>query len=349
MKKINLYRSAVAFLIIILSFNACKKDNNINNTITDTTNPTVLSGPDSVTAGAVVVIEGKGLAQIKSILFENGKVPAGFNPVFNNSGAIVFRVPDTAWAGPTNITFTNAKGAQFTFPTVVVAFPLVTSVSTTDFESGDIITIKGSNLLSVTEVALLNTAGVALGVNATIISKDNNEVQVQMPVTTATNVQLQVSNVSGKIIPQIELINLDQTYKLFTEDESNADVNGQGWEGTYSISSDEKVSGLKSVKMAISGGYGAFKPVNKHTTLLANYTTLAFWIKGGDTEKRFNVSVNSVQSQTITVPAKVWTRFTLPLSVWKSIGETELKHVVFQYLSATETPTFYFDNIILIK
>lgn len=346
MKKINLFGFAMPFLLVIFLLGACKKDSNNND---NADNPTVVSGPDSVTAGAVVVIEGRGLGQLKTILFENGKVPAGFNPVFNNSGAIVFRVPDTAWAGPTKIIFTNAKGTQFTFPTVVVAFPLVTTVSSTDFSSGDIITIKGNNLLSVTEVALLNTAGVSLGVNAKIVSKSNTEVVIEMPVTTATKVQLQVSNVSGKVIPQVQMINMDQAYKLFIEDESNASINGQGWEGTYSISADEKVSGQYSLKMAISGGYGAFKPVNRNTTLLANYTTLAFWIKGGDTEKRFNVYVNTVQPQTITVPAKVWTRFALPLSSWKNAGETELKHIVFQYLSGTETPTFYFDNIILIK
>jgi len=345
MKKINVFGIAMAFLMMICFFSACKKDNANNNA----DNPTITSGPDSVTAGAVVMLEGKGLGQVSTILFENGNVPAGFNPVFNNSGAIVFRVPDTAWAGPTKIILTNAKGTQFSYSTVVVAFPLVTSVSATDFSSGDQISIKGNNLLSASEVALLSPAGIALGVNATIVSKSNNEVVIQMPVTTATKVKLQVSNVSGKVIPEIEMINMDQAYKMFTEDETNADVNGQGWEGTYSISSEQKIGGLKSVKMAVSGGYGAFKPVNKHNTPLANYTTLAFWIRGGDNEKRFNVSVNSVQSQTITVPPKVWTRFTLPLSVWKSVGETELKHVVFQYLSGSETPTFYFDNIILIK
>src|SRR5258707_8432932 len=92
--------SAIAYMFAaVLIFASCKKDDGNSNP---------KSGgiaPDSASAGNVLTLTGTDLADMRSIVFDNGNVPAGFNPNFNTSGAVIFRVPDTANGGNQNIIF----------------------------------------------------------------------------------------------------------------------------------------------------------------------------------------------------------------------------------------------------
>ncbi|WP_350340187.1 hypothetical protein [Paraflavitalea speifideaquila] len=81
---------------------------------------------------------------MRSIVFDNGNVPAAFNPVFNTSNAVIFRVPDTANGGDQNIIFTNIDGRSVKVPFSVVALPAVATVFPVDFQAGTSITLTGA-------------------------------------------------------------------------------------------------------------------------------------------------------------------------------------------------------------
>lgn len=325
-------------LLIGSIFTACKKDDNMEASSNPQANPLeVVEGPP----GTVVTVTGSGLAGMRSIIFDNNQVPAPFNPVFNNANAVLFRVPDTAYGGLQNIILTNNLGREISLPFTVIALPSVASIFPAEFTAGSEVTITGNNLETAERVVLVG------GAEATIISNSRREMVVQMPGSDADRVRLNITNESGDYTYGADLINLDNTLQVFTENFGDG-FDNWSWGGSYTPSTEEFVLGSYGLQANMVGNsWGALSLHHGSGMSLADYQEVSFWIKGGAVETTYQFSINWNQQQNIAVPANDWTHFRFPLSIWKNEGINQVDDMVWQVEG--DGALIYFDNIIFIK
>ncbi len=350
MTYINKSFSVVAIVsLMAITFSSCKKDNSSANPVANKI------APDSASGGNVLTLTGSGLGNMRSIVFDKGSVPAPFNPTLNNDGAVVFRVPDTASGGPQNIVFTNAEGKSVTVAFKVIALVTVSDVSNYNFTSGTQITITGNNLDDVNSVVFTGTTTAA-----TIVSKAKRKLVINMPATTLNRSKLDITNASGKITTTQEFVNLDNAFKLFTDDYAPGYQDASWGDGGF-ISSTVFKSGTKSVgKKYAAGnwhqlGFG-WTNINKLTPA---YTYLSFWIKGGSVDYPLWISSSASpggfasfnDNDKIMVPANVWTYFKIPLSqldLWNTA--TSFNQLGWRIQGPNgQDETFYLDDVIFVK
>lgn len=345
MKKLFIKTTKYSFAVFMaaLLWSGCKKDD------AGIENPVIVSGPDSVKAGGVVILEGKDLAEMRSIIVEFGNTPVSFNPVLNNPNAVIFRVPDTAWGGPTNLILTNSKGKEIKYPLVVVTPPIIESISSTDYVGGMEITIKGNNFQFVTEVALLNMADEPTGETAEIISKNKTEMVIKMPASVSPKVKLRITNTSSTNITKQALVNIDLTRPVFLDGYAPRMENWSWGQTGFAISTTEKFFGNASLKADFSGktGGNAFRIWNRDKIAFENYQEVAFWIKGAASPLKFMFSLDQKAWQNIDVPANVWSYYSFPLSIWRNEGMTETNSLVLRW--ASDGTIIHIDNIVFIK
>ncbi|MBX6380491.1 MAG: IPT/TIG domain-containing protein [Thermoflavifilum aggregans] len=342
MQSFKLFHDKLILMAIMLSacgilFSSCKKNS--------ASVPVVQQVfPDSAAGNNVVYITGSGLSGIRSIIFDKGRVPAPFNPEFNTDHALIFRVPDTAFGGPQQIIITNAKGDSVVIPFTVIALPTVTSVSLPEFTTGTKITLTGNNLDDVTQVVLHGTND-----QASIVSQDRKTLVIQMPSTTVSRARLDITNSSGTITTQQELISVDNAKQLFTEDFGTGIYNWS-W-ATVSVSTDYAVLGTHSIKAVFApGGWQAISLHCDPTIDASQYTYYTFWIKG-DPNQDVQVDVRSENggtTQTITVPANVWTYYKFKTDF---ISGFPIERLDFQIHgpNGSNSATLYVDDILLVK
>ncbi|SFV34348.1 IPT/TIG domain-containing protein [Thermoflavifilum thermophilum] len=342
MRSFKLFHDKLILIAIMLSasgilFSSCKKNS--------ASTPVVSKiFPDSAAGNNVVYITGSGLSGIRSIIFDKGRVPAPFNPEFNTDHALIFRVPDTAFGGPQQIIITNTKGDSVVIPFTVIALPTITSVSLPEFTTGTKITLTGNNLDDVTQVILHGTND-----QATIVSKDRKTLVIQMPSTTVSRARLDITNSSGTITTQQELISVDNAKQLFTEDFGTGIYNWS-W-ATVSVSTDYAVLGTHAIKAVFAPG--SWQAISLHcdpTIDASQYTYYTFWIKGDPNQDvQMDVrSENGGTTQTITVPANVWTYYKLKTDF---ISGFPIERLDFQIHgpNGNNSATLYVDDILLVK
>ncbi|HMI02445.1 MAG TPA: IPT/TIG domain-containing protein [Pedobacter sp.] len=309
--------------------------------------------PEKASGNTVLTITGSGLGDMTSIVFEKGDVPASFNPVLNTDNAIIFRVPDTANGGVQNIILTNRLGAQVKVSFNVVALPLVNTASNYNFTADTQITLDGNNLADVTSVTLDGTAS-----SATIVSQTKKQMVIKMPATTVNSAKLVITNSTGPVTTSQVFVNLDNTYKIFTDDYNNGFENGS-W-GPASVSSDFAKSGAKSFKAGYNkGNWSADGFANWNgIAAMPTYNYLSFWVKGASQDYTLYVTGdaraggygNSDRSVPIIVPAKVWTYFKIPMTTLELWKKGPMKQLGF-WIEGPEKQdeAFYFDDVILVK
>ncbi|RYD87123.1 MAG: cell shape determination protein CcmA [Sphingobacteriales bacterium] len=339
-------------LLAALIITSCKKDDESKASANPTVNPM-----DSTQGapGAVVTITGKGLAGIKSIVFETNSVPAPFNPVFNNDNAIVFRVPDTAYGGEQNIILTNALDVQIKVPYKVIALPSVIAASNYNFTGGTQLTLIGNNLDDVVSVTLESD-----NQEATIVSKKRGELVITMPNTEEINTTLTITNATGPITTSQQFVNFDKAYTMFTEDYDNGFQNAS-W-ASASISTTEAKSGSNSFKMTYPAGnwtqFGfGWSDIPKSVETEYNYLT--FWIKGAS--KDYSLYIWSSASpggngtfedyNKILVPKDVWTYFKIPLTQLKLWANGNSYNQLGWRIQGPDgaDETFYLDDAAFVK
>lgn len=322
----------------MLAFSSCKKN-------LSTSTPVVKQVlPDSAAGNNVVYITGSGLSGIRSIVFDKGWVPAPFNPEFNTDHALIFRVPDTAFGGPQHIILKNAKGDSVVIPFTVIALPTITSASLPEFTTGTQITLTGNNLDDVTQVVLHGTQD-----QATIVAQDRKTLVIQMPSTTVSRAKLDITNSSGTITTQQEFISVDNAKQLFTED-FGPGIYNWSW-ATVGISTDYAVLGTHSLKAVFASG--SWQAISLHcdpTIDASQYAYYTFWIKG-DPNQDVQVDVRSENggtTQTITVPANVWTYYKFKTDF---ISGFPIERLDFQIHgpNGSNSATLYVDDILLVK
>lgn len=340
MKSILLNITKVIMLLAVsaLVMVSCDKDSDSDgraNPKADKLDPVKASG------GTVLTLTGTDLAEMRSIVFDNGNIPAAFNPVFNTSGAVIFRVPDTANGGDQNIIFTNIDGKSVTVPFSVVALPTVAAAFPVDFQAGTTITLTGGNLESVSKVVLDGTS-----TEATIVSKEKKKLVITMPAATVNTAKLVITNASGTMTTTQVFTNVEAAYAIF-KDELNTNFNDNSWSLTNTASTADKITGTASWQAAYSGSWGGMQLITKTKVNLAQYKYVTFWIKGADVEKKMKFNFNWTNDQTLTIPPNVWTYYKFDLSIFKNAGVTDLETFIMQIHE--DPKTLYFDNILLVK
>ena len=336
MKKILFSKLGLTSIFAItIIFSACKKDSD-GSPDYKAGNPVATEGirPDSGSGGTMLTLNGQGLGQMRSIVFDKKNVPAAFQSTLNTENAVIFRVPDTAYGGAQNIIFTNVDGKSLTVPFRVLAYPVASTVFPTDFEAGTTVTITGSNLDDVTAVVI------------TIVSKTRGKLVITMPASAVSRGFLKLTNATGSVVAAQEMVNVAKASIVFDEALQNG-FQDWGWGGTYTASTDDKITGAKSFKGAFdpAGSWGGIQLGGGNITITTEkYFT--FWAKGADIDKNVNVNLNWSNQKTITIPANKWTYFKYTLAT-DFPGTTAVNTVVFQING--DGKTIYFDNIMLVK
>ncbi|HKG07263.1 MAG TPA: IPT/TIG domain-containing protein [Pedobacter sp.] len=310
--------------------------------------------PERASGNTVLTVTGSGLGDMTSIVFENGNVPASFNPVLNTDNAIIFRVPDTANGGTQNIVLTNRIGAQVKVPFNVVALPLVNTVSNYNFTEGTEITLVGNNLADVTTVTLDGTSAAA-----SIVSQTKKQLVIKMPATTVNSAKLIVTNSTGPVTTSQEFVNTDNAFKIFTEGYDNNYQNAS-WGSDAFVSSTVAKSGTKSVgKSYAKGNWHQLGFGWDNFSNTANYKYLTFWIKGASLDYSLYISTSASvggfasfnENAKIAVPANVWTYYKLPLSTLNLWATSTAFNQIGWRIQGPETQdeTFYLDDVMFVK
>ncbi|RYY36166.1 MAG: cell shape determination protein CcmA [Sphingobacteriaceae bacterium] len=355
MRKINeLIKVLMVFLLGASILTACTKEADKPATASSSMAYSEIS-PGTGQGNEVLTLKGSGLGEITNITFDNGDVPAGFNPVYNTENVLIFRVPDTANGGEQNIVITNKLGTQIKVPFNVIALPLVNTVSNYNFTEGTTITLVGNNLNEVSSVKLDGTND-----EATVVSSTKKELVITMPATDVASASLIITNSTGPITTSQKFVNLDKAYKIFTEGYGDG-YQDASWAATF-VSSTEAKTGTKSVGITYPAGNWSligfgWNQIPK--SLESEYTYLSFWIKGGTVDYNLWISTSASDGGAgsfndngkITVPANVWTYYKIPLSqlqLWKNASS--YNQIAWRIQGPDGAPqTMYFDDIIFVK
>jgi hypothetical protein len=345
MRKIFFNKAFILFaftLAVTLLISSCEKDSDGSPDIKVGT-PAAPNGikPDSGSGGTTLILSGSGLGQMRSVVFSKGNVPAAFQTTLNTETNFVFRVPDTAFGGPQNITFTNSAGQTLTVPFRVLAYPVVSSAFPTDFQADSKVTLTGSNLDDVSKVEIDGTTE-----TATIVSKTRGQLVITMPSSAVNRGKLRITNATGVRVPDIEFVNVAKATPVFSDQLDNGFQNW-GWGGTYDASSDNIITGAKGMKAAYdpNGTWGGMQ-LGGGSIALTTHKYFTFWAKGADVDKNVQFLINWNNQKVITIPANKWTYFRYTLAT-DFPGTSLVDNVTFQIQN--DGKTIYFDNIMFVK
>lgn len=315
-------------------------------------------GEVSPTQGAsneLLTVTGKDLSNVVTIYFDKENVQAGFNPNFNTSEAILFRVPTDAVPGEQNIVFTNRDGTQFSVPFNVLGFPNITSVSNYNFSEGSEITLTGKNLDDVSEVVFANTT-----TEVEIVSKTATTLTVKFPATTLTETRLTITNVAGPTTAEQIFVSLDNAAKVFFTDDFGPGYQSSSW-FVAGRTEDEAKSGIASYAIEFCKGCWSFNGVGWTETPDDDYKYFSFWVKGAETTQNLYIMSDRMEGgwdawwsyNRIVVPANEWTYFKIPiddLKLWATGNWTQLG---WRLNGNDDTQPgnkkFYVDDMIFIK
>ena len=362
MKKIiNTNIALLVILMVGLSFAITSCEDSDGSPEVKAGNPVLESvTPEEAQGGALVVIKGTGLGDMRSVVFEKESVPAYLMSTLNTENSILFRIPPDAVGGPQNIILTNSDGVTLEVPFNVLAFPQLVSVSNYNFVAGTEITITGKNLDDVLSVTLNGTTDVA-----TIVSKEKTKLVIAMPATAAFRTTLDVVNVTGLTTSTFEMVSITNNFVMYTDAYGPGAFNGgiQSWSyGVNGVSETDKEvkSGTKSLKVDYQANGGLSLFLGSDTWGAGHWFTdyftpayLTFWAKG----EGFDVNIRLVNDSPpwdgtvfpsgtliVTVPKDVWTYFKIPASTWPgSFGRFNIVN------TETAGRVVYYDDLMFIK
>jgi hypothetical protein len=335
--------------MVLVLVHACKKDSDGSATVAAGDPVATSLSPDSAAVSTVLTLQGTGLGDIRSIVFDKNNAPAAFYPTLNTGTAIIFRVPDTAVRGTQNIVFTNSAGKTLKVPFKVLPFGVVNSAFPTDFQAGSLVTLTGNNLDVVTKVTLAGTTD-----QATIVSQSLTQAVIKMPASTVARAALTLTTSAGDKTTPMDFVNVDQaTAQVFTDDFVNP-AQSWSWGGTYDPSADYIVTGAKALKAAYdpTGSWGGLQiGMGSEVPLPTGTKYFSFWARGADADVNMTVEIkgnnwSTDNSKVITIPAGKWTHFTMEIGSFIP-GVSSISVIVFQINGAGKT--IYYDNIMFTR
>lgn len=329
---------------------------------------------DSSIVGAepfkLIVISGQNIGGVNAAYF-NGYLTT-FNPTYNTDNDLIITVPGGAPVDSTGIgsAFNKIRlvtpNGEATFNFKLIAKPTVNSSDKITFgtDRGDI-TLKGKNFSDVSKIVFSGTTTAVTIVSRTKDKLNNETMTLRFPITTVGQTTLDITNSSGIITTRdFQFVNADVAKKFFTED-FDTNISNNSWGTPLFLNKDDAYAGKISVAKTFQKGAWHIALFNLNNSAKLPYTTdyeyLTFAIKGGLIEQVLWLQSNSSsvgigQNQKpaqnkITVPAKVWTYFKIPLAdldFWKP-GKTLESFGFFLKGPDNETETITFDDVMLVR
>lgn len=354
----------------------------IATTVTNPNYSPLVTAFDSTTAtgklGNYYAILGTNLGSATSIAI-NG-VSIYFNRALNSDKALIFSLPSTVpYTQPQSnaIVVTTLYGKVTYKFTTLPPPPTVTTVSDYDFTANSQITLTGKGFASVTAVKLKSTSDVV-----TILSQNDSTLVMKMPASTATESALLFtytsgSNTGAQALSPVIFNDLDNAYVIFNKNSFQNSWADNSWSGPSGVSTNATFSGTATISANYpAGGWQVEGWANWYPSVDYNpdYKYLTFWVKGGTVPHTLVLvgdqmkggygqvqNTNAYAAQLVTVPAKVWTFFKIPLApsqsstnpgflnFWANGSPAKQLGFFLQGMSGDVNETMYFDEVAFIK
>ncbi|MDB5122059.1 MAG: hypothetical protein JWP94_188 [Mucilaginibacter sp.] len=350
---------------------------------TTVTNPNYspqLTAFDSTTVtgklGNTYAAMGANLGSTSKILL-NG-VSIYFNRALISDKSVIFTIPtNIPTIGQKNTLQIVTLHGTITYNfTTLSPPPTITAVSDYDFTAGSQIALMGVSLSTVTGIKLKSTGDV---VNFSI--KSDTTMVLTMPAqSTVTESTLVFSYSSAgktlQITSTVVFNDLDNGYMIFANNNFRNAWADNSWSGPSGVSTNASHSGTASAQATYpAGGWKVEGWANWYPSIPydASYKYLTFWVKGGSAAHTLVLvgdqmkggygqiqNANAYAAQLITVPAKVWTFFKIPLAppgstnvnalnYWANGSPAKQLGFFLQGMSGDVDETMYFDEVAFIK
>ncbi|WP_428330415.1 hypothetical protein [Mucilaginibacter sp.] len=320
------------------------------------------------------VIKGKNLGSVTGVSF-NG-VSAYFNPALVSDNTIIVSIPQNIPTGASvsnKLVVTTLHGsASFNF-TVLTPPPTISKVSDYSFTAGSQITLSGVSFATVTSVGLKGSTA-----TATIVSQVDTQMVIKMPTAAISRANLVFTYASGTATSTQEFIDLDNSYQIFVNNNYENGWFDNSWAHPSGISTTTSHSGTSSIEAFYpAGGWQVEGMADWNTpgkfAYNADYKYFTFWVKGGTVNHTLVLvgdqmvggygqvqNANAYAAQLISVPAKVWTFYKIPLGApsstnpnllnfWANGTPAQQLGFFLQGQSGDVDEAIYFDEMAFVK
>lgn len=356
-------------VIVVLTYKDSAGIVVVDTTTTMNGTPQLVNFDSTVTSGNLgnlYAIIGQNLGSPTQVLFNGFSVY--FNPALGSDKSILVTIPQNTPDGPdqTNVlTVVTTHGtATFKF-TVPFPPPTISTVSDYDFSAGSSISLTGVGFKTVTTIGISGTSDTAI-----ILSQSDSTLTLQMPATTVNRANLVFIYGSGTVTSSQEFVDLDNAYQIFTDDFQNS-WSDNSWSHPSGRSTTTAKTGVASYQLNYPAGAWQIEgAANWYPSFDYDpaYKYLSFWVKGGTADHNLTLvgdQMNGGYSQNtsasaflISVPAKVWTYYKIPLGTSGASGVlnfwangTPSKQIGFflKGQSGDVDETMYIDDLIFVK
>jgi len=196
----------------------------------------------------------------------------------------------------------------------------------------------------VTSVVLAGTSDAA-----SIVSQTKKQLVISMPATSVYRAKLDITNSSGTSTTSQEFVSVDNNFAFFADDFGV--MQNWSWASASGPSNAFAVTGTMSLFATYTKDNWQALSLHKDDPKIvaSDYTYLTFWVKGGTADTQLDVnSENGGSTNTITVPANVWSYYKMP--VLGFLNGVNIERLDFKMHGPDNSDqTIYFDNILLVK
>jgi hypothetical protein len=338
-------------------------------------NPQVIKFDSTTTEGKkqnLYAIIGQNLGSVTSVKF-NG-VSAYFNAALVSDNTIIVSIPQDVPTGPdqpNKLVVTTLHGSVSYAFTVLTPPPTVSKVSDYNFVAGSQITLTGVSFATITAVTIKGTTDAA-----TIVSKVDTQMVIKMPASAINRANLLFTYASGQAASSQEFVDLDNAYQIFVNNDFKNSWADNSWAHPSGVSTTTSHSGTASIVATYPAGGWQIEGWSNGSPGIdynADYKYLTFWVRGGTVSHTLVLvgdqmagGYGQVQNQyayaaqLVTVPAKVWTYFKIPLGApsstnpnllnfWKNGTPAKQLGFFLQGQNGDVDETMYFDEVAFIK
>jgi len=302
-------------LILLGSFFACTDNTNQIADLEGTTITKVY--PTSVVTNQKIYIVGKNFDNVTEVVLPGNISVTNFERAGFNQISVI--TPEGMKSGYITL---KAGEKEFKSPTPVSAVvPSFTKLFPDSVLRGEVLTIKGENLLEIKQVVFRGNIIIdALNFKR----KSETEIQITIPVGTAAGkATLKMITLSGSEISLPDIVTTVPVVVgpaplsyVFYEDAMMNSWQNWGWGSTVDLANTEKFRvGSKTIKATFTGSWGAIKFANS-SVATSTYTELAFSVYGGPGTdgKKLTVQPTGGSAYSAVIKDGAWVDFVIPLS-----------------------------------
>ncbi|MGV3641719.1 MAG: IPT/TIG domain-containing protein, partial [Adhaeribacter sp.] len=302
--------------------------------------------PAPVDPGQELTINGSNLDLVKSIDFQGGTTVSTF--VSQTPTRIVVKVPMNAKKGALKLT-THSNYAVATEAQVTIILPVLTAVTPEPVIAGNYLTLSGTELNLVKSVVFADNVLVS-----SFVAQSNTQIVLAVPATAKTGALKLITHSDFEVATgkqaQIGTAAPNISYYIFENALHGEWQKWGGWGTTLQdLANEEQVSrGAKAIKLSYNDAYGALQLHPNKANVLAGYSHVVLYARGGAADSRLALQVkSSAGSYLADVPFNVkageYKLIEIPISalgdVSGGIGELFIKNY------GTNPNTVYIDDL----